>query len=81
MVKHFTYTTRGGFGHAVCYLADKKDAAAVVIGQRHPRPLLGASGTAVMKYCGQRPVILVPESRASVATDREKEKPTVVGHH
>jgi hypothetical protein len=37
MIKHFTFSTRGGFGHAVCHMADKKYAAAVVIGQRNPR--------------------------------------------
>lgn len=69
LLKHFTFTTHGGFGHAVCSLAHKKGASAVVVGQRYPRPLLGASSAAVVKLCRQLPVVLVPQRTGGAMTE------------
>jgi len=71
VIKHFTFTTQGGFGRAICSFADQIDASSVVIGQRHPRPLLGASSTAVMRYC-QRPMVLVPRGRRTAREGGKK---------
>jgi hypothetical protein len=45
------------------------------------RPLLGASSTAVMKYCGRRPVVLVPEREDSTASSSKPGRTDVnIGH-